>query len=199
MNRLLIAGGLVVGLLGGFVTALWEVAFSPLYIGKFPVPVTPVAAIVGNVALIVFTRVVTGRRGLALLPGVVWLAVMMTATGKTAEGDIPIPQSDWMGLITILAGSLAWGIAAYRMILTVPRTPAVPDGMTGSGSGRVDQAVKIAAEADGKALTSADAKPSAGTATSRPQPGARPVPAKQAGKARSGTGNRRPAGRKRGS
>jgi hypothetical protein len=204
MNRLLIAGGLVVGIVGGFVTGLWEVALSTLYAGKIPLPVSPLIAIVGNVALVVFTRVVTGRRGLALLPGVAWFAVVMTAAGKTTEGDLPIPGSDWMGLVTILAGSAAWGITAYRMILTTPRTNAVPDGFDESGSagtGRVDRAVRSTATSDlqDQATTSKDEKPSGGTATSKPQPGARPVLGKQPGKARSGAGNRRPAGRKRGS
>jgi hypothetical protein len=204
MNRLLIAGGLMVGLVGGFVTGLWEVALSTLYVGKIPLLISPVIAIVGNVALVVFTRVVTGHRGLALLPGVVWFAVMMTAAGRTTEGDLPIPGSDWLGLIMILAGSAAWGITAYRMILTVPRTRTAPDGFDqsgGAGSGRVDRAVRSAATSDlqNKALTGKDEKPSGGTATSKPQPGAKPVLGRQPGKARSGAGNRRPAGRKRGS
>jgi hypothetical protein len=114
-------GGVLVGLAGGFVTGVWEVFLSPLYAGRVPLPVAPVLAVVTNLALIWFTRRVTTVTGLSLLPGVVWFVTMLTAASKTAEGDLLIPSTDWMGLVTILAGALAWGIGAYRLILSGQR------------------------------------------------------------------------------
>jgi hypothetical protein len=123
VNLTLKIGGVLVGLFGGFVTGVWEVFLSPLYAGRVPLPVAPLLAVATNLALIWFTRRVTGVTGLSLLPGVVWFVTMLTAASKTAEGDLLIPSADWMGLVTILVGALAWGIGAYRLILTIPHRP----------------------------------------------------------------------------
>jgi hypothetical protein len=108
--------GTVVGILGGFVTALWEMFLSPL-----PVPVAPLLAIVGNVVLVWFTRRVTGHTGLALLPGLVWFLTMFGGTVKTTEGDLPITGNDWAGLVALLAGAAAYGVTAYRFMLPARR------------------------------------------------------------------------------
>jgi hypothetical protein len=110
-------GGTVVGLLGGFLTGVWEVFLSPVYAGKVPLPVAPLLAIAGNLALIWFVRTVTRSNGLALLPGIAWFATMIIGTTRTTEGDVPIPSNDYMGLIAILAGAGAWALAAYRLAL----------------------------------------------------------------------------------
>jgi hypothetical protein len=121
MERLLVVGGLVVGLLGGFVTALWEIFLSPVPAGGILLPVSPVLAVVGNVALVWFTRRVTGRTGLALLPGLVWFVTMFAGSVRTTEGDLPVPGNDWPGLVAMLAGAAAYGVTAYRLILPAPR------------------------------------------------------------------------------
>jgi hypothetical protein len=120
MERFLRIAGTAVGVLAGFVTALWEVFISPLYVNHVLIPIAPVLAVAGNVALVWFTRRVTGSTGLALLPGVVWFVTMFTGSIRTAEGDLLIPASDWPGLVALLAGAVAWGLAAYRLILSVP-------------------------------------------------------------------------------
>ena len=62
MERLLQIGGTAVGLLGGFLTGLWATFLSPPHtVGVL----APVLAVAGNAALVRFTLVVTGRRGLA--------------------------------------------------------------------------------------------------------------------------------------
>jgi hypothetical protein len=123
---LLRIAGTAVGVLLGFATGVWEVFLSPLYIGRVPVPAAPILALATNLGLVWFTYVVTGRKGPALLPGVAWFAVMIISASKTAEGDLPITGSDWMGLLAILSGALGWGIAAYRMILVSGADPAPP-------------------------------------------------------------------------
>jgi hypothetical protein len=112
--------GTVVGLLLGFVTALWEIFASPLHAGRIPLPVSPVLAVLTNLALVWFTRRITGRKGLAVLPGVVWFATMVVAANRTREGDLLLPGNDYMGLVAILIGGAAWGLAGYRMILVTP-------------------------------------------------------------------------------
>jgi hypothetical protein len=120
---LLRIGGTLVGVLLGFATGLWEVFLSPLYAGRVPVPIAPVLAFATNFVLVWFTHFITRHKGLALLPGIAWFAVMIISASKTSEGDLPIPGSDWMGLFAILLGALGWGIAAYRMILVTGADP----------------------------------------------------------------------------
>ncbi len=107
--------GTVVGVLGGVVTAVWEMFLSPVWVF---VPVAPLLAIVGNAVLILFTKQVTGRNGLALLPGVVWFLTMFSGSVKTTEGDLLIPGNDWPGLVALLAGTAAYAITAYRVVLS---------------------------------------------------------------------------------
>ena len=123
MELLLRIGGTVVGLLGGLLTALWEIFLSPPHTFGIILPVSPVLAIVTNVALVWFTRKVTGSNGLALLPGVVWFGTMLIGAMRTTEGDLLIPGNDWPGLLAILLGALGWGVAAYRMVLNQTAPP----------------------------------------------------------------------------
>ena len=62
MELFLRIAGTALGLLGGFLTALWEIFLSPLSAGGVMLPVAPVLAIVTNAALVWFTRRVTGRK-----------------------------------------------------------------------------------------------------------------------------------------
>ncbi len=173
--------GTVAGLLLAFVTALWGIFLSPLYAGRVPLPVSPVLAVLTNLGLVWFTRRVTGRNGLALLPGVVWFGTMVVATNKTHEGDLLLPGNDYMGLIAILLGCAAWGLAGYRMVLAgrpvgpYPTPVATAPGQTGRPPvGNAPTAPKPGAPKPG-------ARPA-------PKPGAKPVSAGRA------PGRRRPSG-----
>jgi hypothetical protein len=117
--------GVAVGLLLGFVTAVWEAFVSPLYAGGTPLPISPVLAVASNLALVWFTRRVTGRTGLALLPGIVWFGTMLVAASKTNAGDLLIPGNDYMGLAAILLGCVAWGIGGYWVMLRQRPGPGV--------------------------------------------------------------------------
>jgi hypothetical protein len=121
MEVFLRIAGTALGVLGGFLTALWEIFLSPVSAWGTMLPVAPVLAILTNVGLVWFTRQVTGRTGLALLPGVVWFLTMFSGAVRTSEGDLLIPGNDWPGLVALLVGSAAWGITAYRAILRTPR------------------------------------------------------------------------------
>ena len=107
--------GTAVGMALGFVSGVWVVFLSPVYAGTVPLPVAPVLAVACNLGLIWFTLRVTGSKGLALLPGVAWLAAMVIGSMRTREGDLLIPGSDLMGLIAIVVGAVVWGFAGYRM------------------------------------------------------------------------------------
>jgi hypothetical protein len=109
-----IAGGVVAGY-GGLITGLIEIAYAPLHLGRWPVPISIPLAIILNALLVWFGYRVTRHRGVALLPGVVWFALIMVASVRTTEGDLVL-INDWVSLGTIFGGTLGWGIAGYRLI-----------------------------------------------------------------------------------
>jgi hypothetical protein len=119
-------GGTIVGAALAIATAVWEAVLTPWYVEwsghLVRMPAAPILAIVGNIGIFWFTRRVTGRIGLALLPGLAWLAVMIPAGNLTGGGDLLI-EGTWVGFATILLGVLAWAVAAYRAMLA-PRPPA---------------------------------------------------------------------------
>lgn len=165
---LLRIAGTVVGLLLAFLTALWTIFASPLRAGGVPLPVSPVLAILAGIGLVWFTRRVTGHNGLALLPGVVWFGTMVVAASKTGEGDLLMPGNDYMGLVAILLGCAAWGLAGYRIVLSRPAPPA------------------------GTPAPAPLAEPKPGQGGAKPRPGAKPIAAGGAGTRRRPS---RPSGR----
>jgi hypothetical protein len=120
--------GFVIALLLAAVSAAFEAFLTPLYWGSTRLPVSVVAAVVGNVALIYFTYVVTGRRLAAAGPALVWVVVMVAAASRTGEGDLVLTDNNWVGIGTMLAGSVAFAAAGYRLVLTGARSlrPAQP-------------------------------------------------------------------------
>jgi hypothetical protein len=123
----MIIAGTVVGVALGFVTAVYEVYLTPLRLssaGHARVPLAVLVAIVANAGLVFFTRMVTGRVGPALLPGVAWIVVMLAAGNETSDGDLLITGNNWVGLATILCGAVAWAVAGY--IVIVRRGPRPP-------------------------------------------------------------------------
>jgi hypothetical protein len=90
-------------------------------VGTTRLPASPLAAVVGNVALVYFAYLVTGRRLAAVGPALVWTAVMVVAASRTSEGDLVLTDDNWVGIGTMLAGSVAFAAAGYRLILTGAR------------------------------------------------------------------------------
>jgi hypothetical protein len=115
--------GVLVGMAGGLITAVIEAFLTPLRIGSARVPVSILLAVVGNVLLVWFTYRATSHRGAAVLPGLVWFAIMIIAAGRTSEGDLLLTGDNWVGVATIFAGTIGFAGAVYRLIL--PRGPSI--------------------------------------------------------------------------
>jgi hypothetical protein len=118
--------GAVVGVAGGLVTALIAALYVPLYAGTIRLPISPVIAIVANVTLVWFTYRVTDHKGASLLPGLVWMGVLIVAAGRTTEGDLLLVGDNWVGLTTILAGVLAYTMSAVRLLGRRPGLAKTP-------------------------------------------------------------------------
>jgi hypothetical protein len=113
--------GFVVALGLTVLTAAFEVFLSALYWNEHRLPVSAVAAVVVNVALIWFTVFVTGRR-LAVAPvAVLWVVMMVMASSRKSEGDLLLTDNNWVGIVTMLVGSLTFAVAGYRLVLTAFR------------------------------------------------------------------------------
>jgi hypothetical protein len=120
--------------------ALVEVFWLPLRIGLVPVPVSVLAAVVGNLLLVGGAHRLSGSRVVAVLPAVVWLTVAVAASIRRPEGDLILTGGGAAGVVNLaflLLGVLAAAVAVGR-VLAAPRrvrpTGAAP-APTGSGSG----------------------------------------------------------------
>lgn len=140
MIRRVLGGLLVLVLAAG--CALLEVFYLPLRAGQVLIPLSVVAAVVGNV---VFTRAmyaVTSSVVPALLPGVVWLALIARAAIARPEGDLLITDgrsSTALAVINLsflLLGSLA---LAYAMRWVSRRRRVSRRAPTPEGHGRASQ------------------------------------------------------------
>jgi hypothetical protein len=118
--------GCVVAVVLAAVTAVIEIFFTPLRVGGVLIGVSAVAAVIINYVLVRYTAAVTGRRWTALLPALVWFGLVMAAAGRRPEGDLLLAQANWVALLMIFAGSLAFAAAGYRMIVAPPPPPPPP-------------------------------------------------------------------------
>lgn len=109
----------LLAVVGGFLTPYR--AFGVL------VPVSLVLVGVGNWLLVRLTYEATGGAGPALLPPVVWLAVTLVLSRRTAEGDLVLAGNNWVANVYIIVGCIAAALPAYRLINPRPR-PA-PSGI----------------------------------------------------------------------
>ena len=118
LDRTIRAAGLVISLLAAVLTAALELFLTPLRLGGVPVGVSILLAAVANPAIAWFAVVTTERRWALGPPWALWTLLMLAASGlRTDEGDYLIGAEDWVALVMILVGSLAFALYAYRMIL----------------------------------------------------------------------------------
>lgn len=123
--------------------ALVELFWLPWRLAGVPVPVSVLLAVVGNLALVTVAHRVSGSRLVAVLPAVVWLAVVLRGAVPTPEGDLLVTGGDGLTQLVnlgfLLLGVLAAAVAVGR-VLGTPRTPpaaapALSPAGGGSGSG----------------------------------------------------------------
>lgn len=117
--------GAVVALAGAVVTALIEAFYLPLYVGAVRLPVTVVLAAVTNAVLVRFAYRVTDSKLFALMPGLLWMGMMIVWAEPRGEGDHVL--YDGFGLLLILAGVGGYTFAAYRLI-NPPQPPGSAAG-----------------------------------------------------------------------
>jgi hypothetical protein len=115
--------GLVVAVLLAVVLAVTEAFLAPLHVsdlgfsgpgeGNMRIPLSLVLALVTNPLLGWFAFATTGRRFAALLPAAAWCVVWILAAGRTTEGDLLITNDNWVGLLTLFSGPLAFAVGIY--------------------------------------------------------------------------------------
>ena len=110
------------------VAATWltlvEVFWLPLRIGLVPVPVSVLAAVIGNLLLTSVAHRLSGSRLVALLPPVVWLVISVAATMRRPEGDLILVGGGTAGTVNLaylLLGVVSGAFAAGRAL--AGRTP----------------------------------------------------------------------------
>jgi hypothetical protein len=111
--------------------AVVEVFWLPLRIGVVPVPVSVLAAVVGNVLLVRLAHRLSGSRAVAVLPAAVWLVVALAATVRRPEGDLVLVGSGATGAVGLAflgAGVVAAAFAAGRLLGTPPVRRPPPTG-----------------------------------------------------------------------
>lgn len=132
------------------VAALWlalvEVFWLPLRVAGVLVPLSVVAAVVGNLLLVGLALRLTGSRLVAVLPAVAWVAVAVGAMIRRPEGDLILTGGGALGVVNLaflLLGVTAAAFSVGRALAGPRRRPAVSRGAdpepapdpAGSGSG----------------------------------------------------------------
>ena len=137
-DQVIRVAGVVIAVVAAFLSGVFEVLLSTLRAGDLvtvwrgdPIGsgsgpllgVSVLLAVAGNLGIAWFAVGTTGRRWALGPPWALWTLLMLFAAGvRTHEGDYLLSGDNWVALVMILVGSLAFAIYAYRMILRgVPR------------------------------------------------------------------------------
>ena len=126
--------------------ALVEIFWLPLRVGGVLVPVSVLAAVVGNLLLVDQAHRLSGSRAVAVLPAVTWLVVAIGGMVRRPEGDLVLTgvgDTGVVNLLFLLVGVTAAAVAAGRALAGPPRRGRVSPGAlrasapgrAGSGSG----------------------------------------------------------------
>jgi uncharacterized membrane protein len=119
LDLIIRVAGWVISIVAVVLSGVLELFFTPLRAFGFPIGVSILMALVANPAIAWFAVTTTGRRSAVAPPWIIWTIMMLFATGyRTAEGDYLVSGNDWVALVMILVGSLAFAVYSYRMILT---------------------------------------------------------------------------------
>jgi hypothetical protein len=124
LARAITIAGVVISVLATVLSALLELFLTPLRLGGVPVGAAIALAVLANLGICWFVMTTVGRRWALAPPWALWTLIMFFAAGtRTTEGDYLIGGDDWVALVMILAGSLAFAVYTYKMILRPPPGP----------------------------------------------------------------------------
>ena len=110
--------------------ALWGAFLVPFRVGGTLVPVCWAVAVLGNLAVGRAGARLAGTTG-ALVPGALWLLVVVVLSTQRAEGDLVVPGTI-VGLVFLLAGAVASAVAFAGAVLR----PSAPRGGPGAWDAR---------------------------------------------------------------
>ena len=107
--------------------ALVEVFWLPLRVGGLLVPLSVVAAVLGNLLLPAAALRLSGSRLVALLPPAVWVVVAIGAMVRRPEGDLVMTGGGSLGTVNLAFLMLGVVAAAFSVgrLLAGPRRPPV--------------------------------------------------------------------------
>ena len=135
MRALQLAGWALAAVLVAGWLALVEVFWLPWRVGGVPVPVSLLAAVVGNLLLVDAARRLSGSRLVAVLPALVWLGVALAAASRRPEGDLLLPGGDAVTQLVNLGFLLVGVVAAAFAVGRVLGSPPVSRAGAGTSSG----------------------------------------------------------------
>jgi len=127
-----VLGGVLVGLVAALL-ALLECFYVNLRIGATPVPLAQVVAALANLALPFVMYRVTGRRGLAVIPGLIWIVIALILAARGPGGDVVVP-GNWQGILLLLAGAGAAVISIVVLIQPMGRTSTASPAVSRAGA-----------------------------------------------------------------
>ena len=144
-SGLAVAAGAVAMVVVAAWLAVVEVFWLPLRVAGVLVPISVVAAVVGNLLLVRLALRLTGSRGVAALPALTWGAVVLAAMGRRPEGDLILSGGGTLGAVSLaflllgvtsaaLAVGGALGSPSRRTAIDRPPRTTAPHP-AGSGSG----------------------------------------------------------------
>jgi hypothetical protein len=136
-------GGGAVAIAAAAWLAVVEVFWLPLRVAGVLVPVSVVAAVVGNLLLVGLALRLSGSRLVAALPALTWGAVVVAAMDRRPEGDLILTGTGALGAVDLaflLLGLAAAAVAVGRTLGTSPPDrpavrPVPARHPAGSGSG----------------------------------------------------------------
>lgn len=114
-----IVGGVVV-VVAALATATLELMFARIRVGGHLIGMSALLAVAANVVLSWFAQRAVGGKWAFALPAVPWFLLIAAAGSRTHEGDLLL-AGDWVGLLTVVGGSIAFAVMGFRSILTPPR------------------------------------------------------------------------------
>jgi len=140
-----ILGWAVVFLIVAAWLSLVEIFWLPLRVGGVLLPLSVLAAVVGNLLLVGQAHRFSGSRAVAVIPALTWLVVAVGGMMRRPEGDLVLTGGGAAGVVNLLfllLGVTAAAVAVGRALAGPDRRRVSPGaarrptpGPGGSGSG----------------------------------------------------------------